>query len=152
MISGKVGGSVSAIRVFFSLLAAEMLGAGLHFGRGEDRFYNPMKARRNHQNQLPQRPRNGGRVSAAAAAKGRVVNSENRELESRSAASDEAAEVSGSSPVKATRSNLDRFLESTTPSVPAQYLPKVIFQCLMVSVFKILIFRVLSDVFFLMLI
>ncbi|RWR72232.1 hypothetical protein CKAN_00044400 [Cinnamomum micranthum f. kanehirae] len=102
----------------------EMLGAGLHFGRGEDRFYNPMKARRNHQNQLPQRPRNGGRVSAAAAAKGRVVNSENREVESRSAASDEAAEVSGSSPVKATRSNLDRFLESTTPSVPAQYLPK----------------------------
>eukprot|EP00268_Persea_americana_P041516 TRINITY_DN41402_c0_g2_i1.p1 TRINITY_DN41402_c0_g2~~TRINITY_DN41402_c0_g2_i1.p1 ORF type:complete len:408 (+),score=62.96 TRINITY_DN41402_c0_g2_i1:400-1623(+) len=98
-----------------------MLGAGLHFGRGEDRFYNPMKARRNHQNQLPQRLRNGGGVSTASAAKGRAVNSENRELESRSAASDQAAEVSGS---QATRSNLHRFLESTTPSVPAQYLSK----------------------------
>lgn len=121
-----------------------MLEAGLHFGRGEDRFYNPMKARRNHQNQLPQRLRNGGGVSTASAAKGRAVNSENRELESRSAASDQAAEVSGS---QATCSNLNRFLESTTPSVPAQYLSKVIFQCLMVSVFKNLIFRVLSDVF-----
>lgn len=129
-----------------------MLGAGLHFGRGEDRFYNPVKARRNHQNQLQQRHRSGGGVgvaSAAAAAKGSTVISENREPESRSAGSDEA-EAPGSAPVRASWSNLDRFLKSTTPSVPAQYPSKVILQCLIVSVLLFLFYFILADVFFLL--
>ncbi|KAD0618060.1 hypothetical protein E3N88_43975 [Mikania micrantha] len=73
-----------------------MLGAGLQFGRsrgGEDRFYNPAKARRNRQNQ--DNPR-------------RVQNDPSELI-----------------PVELPVCNLKRFLESITPSVPAQYPSKV---------------------------
>lgn len=106
---------------------SEMLGAGMQFRRGEDRFYKPMKARRNHQNQQLHRARSGGSTTTVAAtAKGKTVISENRQQELRSG-SDEASKPAASPalvPAKDFCSNLDRFLEATTPSVPAQYLSK----------------------------
>ncbi|XP_058091436.1 uncharacterized protein LOC131237594 [Magnolia sinica] len=81
-----------------------MLGTGLQFARGDDRFYNPAKARRNNRTQQLQR------------SKGKTVISDNPEPQTRP--------VSEDLPTRAPSSNLDRFLESTTPSVPAQYLSK----------------------------
>ncbi|XP_042501013.1 uncharacterized protein LOC122078888 [Macadamia integrifolia] len=126
-----------------------MLGTGLQFGRahGEDRFYNPVKARRNHhqqqqqqqqqkqqqqqpqqqtQQQQSQRTRINGPVNTAVSTKGKAVVSDNREPENR-AGSDENSKpmaTPASESIIAPPSNLDRFLESTTPSVPAQYLSK----------------------------
>ncbi|XP_077221515.1 uncharacterized protein LOC143855178 [Tasmannia lanceolata] len=99
-----------------------MLGTGLQFGRGhvEDRFYNQEKALRNHyhhHNPNLQKALNNGGVST----KGKAVISDNHEPENR-AGCEEAVPDSG--PERAPCSNLDRFLESTTPSVPAQYFSK----------------------------
>ncbi|XP_010248942.1 PREDICTED: uncharacterized protein LOC104591427 [Nelumbo nucifera] len=116
-----------------------MLGAGLQFGRshGEDRFYNPVKARRNHHNQQQQpqqqqhqqqlqRTRNNGALSPSPTTKGKAVVSDNREPENRVGSEETSKPVAmpASEPSIAPPSNLDRFLESTTPSVPAQYLSK----------------------------
>ncbi|KAJ6799104.1 Uncharacterized protein M6B38_209475 [Iris pallida] len=83
-----------------------MLGTSLQFAKsnGDDRFYDASKARRNSQ-----RPR-----SPTAAPPGKRAGSEEPEK-----AATATVSVSTSS------SNLDRFLEYTTPSVPAQYFSKM---------------------------
>ncbi|KAK9106230.1 hypothetical protein Scep_023074 [Stephania cephalantha] len=97
-----------------------MLGTGLQFGRGrgrgEDRFYNPVKARRNQNKNLhadgfhsqkyyhEQKPRNYGSDADVVVA----------------AASDKSQETNNFK--SSALNNLDRFLESTTPSVAAHYL------------------------------
>ncbi|XP_057477518.1 uncharacterized protein LOC130765194 isoform X1 [Actinidia eriantha] len=86
-----------------------MLGAGMQFRRSreEDRFYNPAKARTNRQNQqnqdsLRRVQSNGTAVSQSPSGTvKRVV-----------------------SPVVSPLCNLERFLESITPAVPAQHLSK----------------------------
>ena len=75
-----------------------MLGTGLQFGavRGDDRFYIPAKARKNQkQNQ-----------------------NQNQEKQAQRKGKSESTDSEPSS-------NLERFLDSTTPSVPAQYFSKV---------------------------
>lgn len=88
-----------------------MLGTGLQFGgvRGEDRFYVPVKARKN-QNQMQ-------RQSAV-----RSKNDESRSPDSKRKPMEAANPGDKSSVVS--RGNLDRFLDSTTPSVQAQYFSK----------------------------
>lgn len=101
-----------------------MSGAGLQLtrGRGEDRFYNPPKARRT-QHYLQR-------------AKSDVTPSQSSEKHSLSAVREpEDRTGSDDTPKPVARpafelavpqlSNLERFLESITPSVPAQYLSKV---------------------------
>lgn len=109
------------IRVF-----AKMLGAGLQFGRsrgGEDRFYNPAKARRNRQNQDNLRRAQ----SDVTASQSPAATTAYREPENR------AGQVEPSKPLAVTPlepvaasplCNMERFLESVTPYVPAQYLSK----------------------------
>ncbi|XP_062158583.1 uncharacterized protein LOC133866035 [Alnus glutinosa] len=91
-----------------------MLGSGLRFGalRGEDRFYVPVKARKN-QNQQKQ---------ARRAKKGDETDSLDSARKSKDPSNSLAKPSLEQSvnPVK----NLDRFLESTTPLVPAQYFSK----------------------------
>ncbi|MFS7959589.1 hypothetical protein Hanom_Chr08g00692871 [Helianthus anomalus] len=99
-----------------------MLGAGLQFGRsrgGEDRFYNPAKARINRQNQENLRraqsdvtPNHNTTSSGPVEAESRVV--ENRVVKP-------VKPVPVEPPVTSPVCNLERFLESVTPSVPAQY-------------------------------
>ncbi|KAG9450515.1 hypothetical protein H6P81_010480 [Aristolochia fimbriata] len=101
-----------------------MFGTGLQLGRaahGDDRFYNPVKARKNQQHQLQRNRTNGGLVTPASA-KGKPVNLDTPEPESRTTSEEPA--VPSSTSTRSLTSNLDRFLESTTPSIPAQYLSK----------------------------
>ncbi|RRT81585.1 hypothetical protein B296_00005330 [Ensete ventricosum] len=101
-----------------------MLGSSLQLGRrhGEDRFYTAaMALRGHHQNSL--RTRSSAAASAAflnparlLAFKDKPVVGDRRQPEDRSSpSSTRAADAS---------CNLDRFLESTTPSVLAHYLSK----------------------------
>ncbi|XP_059452964.1 uncharacterized protein LOC132184399 [Corylus avellana] len=91
-----------------------MLGSGLRFGalRGEDRFCVPVKARKNQNQQKQARRANKG--------------DETESLDSYRKSKDPSNSLAKPSleqfvkPVK----NLDRFLESTTPLVPAQYFSK----------------------------
>lgn len=78
----------------------DMLGTGLRFGalRGEDRFYIPVKARKNQREQKQGRRGNKGDDS-------------------------ETKDPSNSLPITPD-TNLDRFLDSTKPLVPAQYFSK----------------------------
>lgn len=105
-----------------------MLGTGLHFGRarGEDRFYNSAKARRAHQNRQNEQLRRA--QSDVTAAQSSAASSANREPENR-AVSGEAPKpvaVPALEPVVARPlSNLERFLQAISPSVPAQYPSKV---------------------------
>lgn len=113
-----------------------MLGTGLQFGRGghgEDRFYNPVKARRNQHHYPPQtqqKPKAGPVVTT----KGKSAILDNIEPENRVGSeelSSKAVAVPASEPVVVvvapeSSSNLDRFLESTVPCVPAQYLSTTI--------------------------
>ncbi|KAK1423098.1 hypothetical protein QVD17_18393 [Tagetes erecta] len=88
-----------------------MLGAGLQFGRrrgGEDRFYNPVKARKNRLNQEIVRRVKTDVSSAPSTTSFGAEEPENRIVKQ------------VSSPV----CNLERFLESVTPSVHGQYLSK----------------------------
>lgn len=97
-----------------------MLGTRLQFGnvRGEDRFYIPVKARKRY-NQQQQKQARKAKNDVSDSPK--VAVSENR--------SDKDTQNSlakpSSDPSLSPSSNLDRFLESTTPSVPAQYFSKV---------------------------
>ncbi|XP_027357728.1 uncharacterized protein LOC113867017 [Abrus precatorius] len=99
-----------------------MLGTSLQFGgvRGEDRFYIPVKARKN-QNQRKQvhRDKIGETESADSVSKSQLVASENGN-------SNESSSFSLNKPSSCLEpaSNIDRFLESTTPLVPAQYFSK----------------------------
>ncbi|THF95886.1 hypothetical protein TEA_024394 [Camellia sinensis var. sinensis] len=108
-----------------------MLGAGLQFGRsrGDDRFYNSAKARRNNQNRQSQddlrRAQSDVTVhSQSLSVKDKsVVSSTNREQESREGF-EETPNPVATPPLVSPLCNLERFLDSITPSVPAQYLSK----------------------------
>lgn len=113
-----------------------MLGAGLQINRsrGEDRFYNPPKARRNyhHQNQKNhqlQRTQsdvvhggshcNKDKKAFVSGNKDMVRDPENRLDEPPKLANLPALEQ-----VESSLSNVERFLEAITPSVHVQYLSK----------------------------
>lgn len=97
-----------------------MLPTNLQFGRvrGEDQFYVPVKARKN-QNQKQQQPQQQKQKQAEAA---KIDENEN-------IISPESEALKKAAPAQSvvSVSNLDRFLKSTTPSVPAQYFSKVLF-------------------------
>lgn len=98
-----------------------MLGAGLQFGRsrGEDRFYNPAKARsarRGHLN-LDHLQRALSDATASQS-KSSVASKESENKQP-------AALPAALEPVASPLCNLERFLESIIPSVPAQYPSKV---------------------------
>jgi len=97
-----------------------MLGTALQFGSvgGEDRFYIPVKARKN-QNQRKKTQNK----SEDSASKSELV--ENKNLNE-----DSLKKPSTCSSVEVA-SNIDMFLESTTPLVPAQYFSKVDLICLL---------------------
>lgn len=95
-----------------------MLGAGLHFGhsRGDDRSYNPVKARKINQEQIR---RAQSDISG--------VLKEEKSVTWTSKGSDESRKANaapGDEPMLSKSSNLERFLESVIPTVPAQYLSK----------------------------
>lgn len=102
-----------------------MLGAGLQFGRGrgEDRFYNPAKARSSRRGQLNQDHLRRA-LSDVTASQSKAAAS-NREAEIKKAAP--LPPPPAIQPVTSPLCNLERFLESVIPSVPAQYPSKVIF-------------------------
>ncbi|TKY44739.1 hypothetical protein E2542_SST31017 [Spatholobus suberectus] len=100
-----------------------MLGTALQFGgvRGEDRFYIPVKARRNRNQRKPvQREKGGDTESGDSVSKNQLVASENGNSNESSYLLNKPSSCSSVEPA----SNIDRFLESTTPLVPAQYLAK----------------------------
>ncbi|XP_061353244.1 uncharacterized protein LOC133298022 [Gastrolobium bilobum] len=100
-----------------------MLGTALQFRgvRGEDRFYIPVKARKNqNQRKQAQRDKSGEAESADSASKNQLVASENRNPNESSYSLNKPSSCPSVDPA----SNIDRFLESTTPLVPAQYFSK----------------------------
>jgi len=109
-----------------------MLGTALQFGgvRGEDRFYIPVKARKN-QNQRKQGhgAKNGELGNADLTLKSKLDVSENNNSNSNSNSNSDS-NLSQSlnptlSPSIESVSNINRFLDSTMPLVPAQYFSKV---------------------------
>ncbi|KAJ0989191.1 hypothetical protein J5N97_007547 [Dioscorea zingiberensis] len=106
-----------------------MMGTSIQFGRvhGDDRFYNAAKARRSPHH-YPFRPRSSASSSSGAGSSAATTVLNGREPENRTGSEPptKAAAVpsSPSAPATPSRCNLDRFLESTVPSVPAQYLSK----------------------------
>jgi len=105
--------------------------------RGEDRFYNPAKARRNyhHQNQNQKNHQlqrtqsdvvyggshcNKDKKAFVSWSKDRVRDPENRLDDS-----PKLANLPPSEQVESSLSNVERFLEAITPSVHAQYHSKV---------------------------
>lgn len=102
-----------------------MLGTGLQFARGEDRFYNSAKARsRAHQNHRAEHLRR----AHSDVSPSQSPSSSSSEPESRPTPPKRIA-VPPASVVSSPLSNLERFLQSITPSVPAQYPSKVCFFC-----------------------
>ena len=99
-----------------------MLGAGLQFGtvRGEERFYIPVKARKNY-NQQKQARRTKNDKNENLDTNSKMEASENRSPKEASNSNKKQLLEPAITPT----GNLDRFLESTTPLVPAQYLSKV---------------------------
>ncbi|XP_061373821.1 uncharacterized protein LOC133316123 [Gastrolobium bilobum] len=97
-----------------------MLGTALQFGgvRSEDRFYIPVKARKNqNQRKQAQRAKNGENESENSTPKNKLdVSEDNESLYSSTKPT--------LCPSVESVSNIDRFLESTTPLVPAQYFSK----------------------------
>ncbi|KAK6252690.1 hypothetical protein QUC31_014410 [Theobroma cacao] len=103
-----------------------MLGTGLEFRRvrGEDRFYNPAKARRANQNQqTDQLQRAQSDVTRTQSKDKPVVAHMNRHSEKGVGSTDHPKPmlVSAFEPVVSPLSNLERFLDSIMPSVPALY-------------------------------
>ncbi|KAK2451543.1 hypothetical protein QL285_010590 [Trifolium repens] len=93
-----------------------MLGTSLQFGglRGEDQFYIPVKSRKNQiQNQRNKTQRDN--KSEDSISKNQLVDSENKNF------NEDSHSLKNKS---SSGSNIDRFLESTTPLVPAQYFSK----------------------------
>lgn len=95
-------------------LDIEMLGTALQFGgiKGEDRFYIPVRARKNYNQQKPSRRPNktDETESPSSDIKTKVV----------------ASTTKPSKPLAPQpKSNLERFLDATRPSVPAQNFSKV---------------------------
>ncbi|KAK8498486.1 hypothetical protein V6N13_100086 [Hibiscus sabdariffa] len=106
-----------------------MLGTGLEFRRirGEDRFYNPPKARRENRNQQSDLPwSDQADVSASQSKDKPVVSYVNRVSEKGIGSTDnpKPASIPSSEPIVSPLSNLERFLESVMPSVPALHLSK----------------------------
>lgn len=104
---------------FFNLgIDIEMLGTELQFGgiKGEDRFYIPARVRKNyHQQRLSRRPSKIDKTESPS--------------------SDMKSKFVGSKPlIPQPKSNLDRFLDATTPSVPAQYSYKVMFETILLHI------------------
>ncbi|RDX77424.1 hypothetical protein CR513_42462 [Mucuna pruriens] len=100
-----------------------MLGTALQFGgvRGDDRFYIPVKARKNQNQRKPvQREKGGETESTDSVSKRELVDSENGNPNESSYSLNKPSSCPSEEPA----SNIDRFLESTTPLVPAQYLAK----------------------------
>ncbi|XP_024024988.1 uncharacterized protein LOC21388361 [Morus notabilis] len=102
-------------------------GGGVSFARarGENRFYNP-PAIRQRQQQLEEQKRQQRQNSAAAAAESKVSPASSAESDKRTAtaAAEDCASSFCSVSARGDGSNLDRFLEYTTPLVSAQYFPK----------------------------
>ena len=127
-----------------------MLGTALQFGgvRSDDRFYIPVKARKSqNQSKQAQRTKGGGETdSADSASKSKLAASENRNL------SDESSYPlnipPSSCPSVDPASNIDRFIESTTPLVPAQYFSKVDLTFPLCKVVSILFFYFIIYLFF----
>ncbi|XP_009398148.2 uncharacterized protein LOC135585389 isoform X1 [Musa acuminata AAA Group] len=110
-----------------------MFETNLRWGRahGEDRFYTTVKPRRNNRRghqRGPRRSQNGVASSAARESPSPPpVSKEDDRVGLGKPASKPLAASASPSPSStevAQPCNLDRFLESTTPSVPAQYLSK----------------------------
>ncbi|XP_027340898.1 uncharacterized protein LOC113854207 [Abrus precatorius] len=100
-----------------------MLGTALQFGgvRGEDRFYIPVKARKSqNQRKQAQRAKNGEAENTDLTSKSKIDASENNNLNQSLHLSTKPTLSQSVEPV----SNIDRFLDSTTPLVPAQYFSK----------------------------
>ncbi|XP_021291968.1 uncharacterized protein LOC110422409 [Herrania umbratica] len=112
-----------------------MLGTGLQFGkvRGEDRFYIPVKARKN-QNQAQKQKQKQEVVKedneksssnwSSSPAKNRALASDNNNNKKNPKETLVSSTVPCSEETGVSRSNLERFLESTRPSVTAQYFSK----------------------------
>eukprot|EP00256_Glycine_max_P063172 XP_014632879.1 uncharacterized protein LOC100802473 [Glycine max] len=104
-----------------------MLGTALQFGgvRGDDRLYIPVKARKNQNQRKPvQREKSGGETeSTDSVSKRELAASENGNPNESSYSLNKPSSCPSVEPA----SNIDRFLESTTLSVTAQYLAKNIF-------------------------
>lgn len=107
-----------------------MLGAGVQSGRyrGENRFYDSVKARRNHH---LQRAQSEGPVSLLPLPNDKSIISTNAEPEYQASYEEpeKAGPVPAFEPFVAPSSNLKRFVESIRPSVSAQYPSKVRLQC-----------------------
>ncbi|KAL4362077.1 hypothetical protein GQ457_04G039100 [Hibiscus cannabinus] len=115
-----------------------MLGAGLQFGkvRAEDRCYIPVKARKNpnkkqqhklKQDVVKEDDERSNSKSSALLAKSKTLasgNNNNNEKNMNPKKTLVSSTTPGSEESMVLRSNLERFLESTTPSVPAQYFSK----------------------------
>ncbi|XP_058082840.1 uncharacterized protein LOC131230846 [Magnolia sinica] len=98
-----------------------MLGSGsfpLSRNHNGDRFYNPPAIRRQLQQQQQQQQQQRQSKAKASAV------SESREAENLAESDDLSLKPSVCSPPRPPSGNLDRFLESTTPIVPAQYFSK----------------------------
>lgn len=95
-----------------------MLPTNLQFGRvrGEDRFYVPVKARKNQNQKQPQQQKQKQAEAAKIDENESIISPESEALK-KAASAESVVSVS----------NLDRFLKSTTPSVLAQYFSKVLF-------------------------
>ncbi|RZC12359.1 uncharacterized protein LOC114412751 [Glycine soja] len=102
-----------------------MLGTALQFGgvRGDDRFYIPVKTRKS-QNQRKQshRAKNNEPENTDLVSKSKIDVSEDNNSNSDSNLNQSLKPTL--SPSVESVSNIDRFLESTTPSVSAQYFSK----------------------------
>lgn len=101
-----------------------MLGAGLQFGRsrgGEDRFYNPAKARRNRQNQENLRRAQSDVTPAQSTSVSGMEEPENRIVKPSTPVALEPPVMAAAAPASSPLCNLERFLESVTPSIPAQH-------------------------------
>ncbi|KAI3729438.1 hypothetical protein L6452_18096 [Arctium lappa] len=101
-----------------------MLGAGLQFGRsrgGEDRFYNPAKARRNRQNQENLRRAQSDVTPTQSTTSSGREEPENGVIQpSKPVALEPSVVVAAAVPASSPLCNLERFLDSVMPSVPAQ--------------------------------
>ncbi|PON38952.1 hypothetical protein PanWU01x14_308670 [Parasponia andersonii] len=92
-----------------------MLGTGLQCGtvRGEDRFYIPVKARKNHnQQKQARRAKSDKSGSPDSSTMSKVMDSDSKSFNE------------PSEPSITPSNNLERFLESTVPFIPAQYFSK----------------------------
>lgn len=125
-----------------------MLGTRLQFAksRGEDRFYDPAKARRAHQSQRAEQIRRVQSDVTPSYSSPAKENLTHRESENRTGSDDPSKHVAVPEfePVSSPLSNLERFLQSIAPSVPAQYLSKVVLRIgfdFVLKVIQILVFE-----------